>query len=467
MPSAANLYKILGVSEHATQMEIREAAQYHPDRNPEGGEKASVIDHFIEVSTAYNILSDKERLKAYTDEKEEDTFYRADQTDVFEQVNTAFADEIRSRIDTTRMKERIREADLGLNVRTVLAVTLNELYTGTEKQLNYCRMIVCRECQGSQFIFREDKCQTCSGQGKVRRNRKKKSRLVTCDRCRGSGKVKNKKSCTVCRGLRYTESKESTTIAIPKGGPPTGKICLTNKGHEKHGPPRRQKSHVIVGLTLIGHSDFKLQKQHDLAICVPITLNEALFGFDRVLFTHLDGRKIKVFNPSGNVIDPFSKKYIRGEGMPIAYDSSRKGDLIITFDVQFPRKLVVTPSQKEQLVKILGQQDDIPTVPFERVSHDGIGNYRPTDTSSSSSDASTVHERALVDDTNDNTNPLSDPGFCDHCNTKPLFDETDMFGDKYHESRLGLDVFLDMLGLHDPYEDYDDDDSDDEEDIFY
>lgn len=42
-----------------------------------------------------------------------------------------------------------------------------------------------------------------------------------------------------------------------------------------------------------------------------------------------------------------------------------------------------------------------------------------------------------------------------------------MFGDKYHESRLGLDVFLDMLGLHDPYEDYYDDDSDDEEDIFY
>lgn len=59
---------------------------------------------FIEVSTAYNILSDKERLKAYTDEKEEDTFYRADQTDIFEQVNTAFADEIRSRIDTTRTK---------------------------------------------------------------------------------------------------------------------------------------------------------------------------------------------------------------------------------------------------------------------------------------------------------------------------------------------------------------------------
>lgn len=61
---------------------------------------------------------------------------------------------------------------------------------------------------------------------------RKKNRYVACERCRGSGKIKVRKSCTVCNGLRYTESKESATIIIPKGGPPTGKICLTNKGHE-------------------------------------------------------------------------------------------------------------------------------------------------------------------------------------------------------------------------------------------
>ncbi|KAJ8655481.1 hypothetical protein O0I10_008767 [Lichtheimia ornata] len=473
MPSAANLYKILGVSENATQMEIRQAymekaAKYHPDRNPEGGDK------FIEVATAYNILSDKDRLKAYKDEKEEDTFYRADQTDVFEQVTTAFAEEIRSRMDAKRLKENIREADLGLNVRTIVAVTLNELYNGAEKQVDYRRMIVCRDCQGSRFTFQDDKCLTCSGQGKVKRNRKKKNRYVACERCRGSGKIKVRKSCTVCNGLRYTESKESATIIIPKGGPRTGKICLTNKGHETHGPrPRRQMSHVIVGINLIGHRDFKLHhNQRDLITCVPITLSEALLGFDKVLLTHLDGRKIKVSNPAGNVIDPSSKKYIRGEGMPIAYDSSRKGDLIILFDVQFPRKLVLSPSKQDQLVSILNQQQDTSTVPFERVSHGGNDSYRPTTaSSSSSSDAGIVHERALVDDTtNDHIHPLSDPGFCGHCNTKPLFDENEMFGEKqqpHHESRLSLDLFLDMIGVHGPYDDDEFDDEDDEEEEFF
>lgn len=164
-------------------------------------------------------------------------------------------------------------------------------------------------------------------------------------------------------------------------------------------------SHVIVGINLIGHRDFKLHhNQRDLITVVPITLSEALLGFDKVLLTHLDGRKIKVSNPAGNVIDPSSKKYIRGEGMPIAYDSSRKGDLIILFDVQFPRRLVLSSSNQDQLTSILNQQQDISTVPFERVSQGGNDSYRPTTASSSSSSsdaggATIVHERALVDDT--------------------------------------------------------------------
>lgn len=164
-------------------------------------------------------------------------------------------------------------------------------------------------------------------------------------------------------------------------------------------------SHVIVGINLIGHRDFKLHhNQRDLITVVPITLSEALLGFDKVLLTHLDGRKIKVSNPAGNVIDPSSKKYIRGEGMPIAYDSSRKGDLIILFDVQFPRKLVLSSSKQDQLTSILNQQQDVSTVPFERVSQGGNDSYRPTTASSSSSSseangATIVHERALVDDT--------------------------------------------------------------------
>lgn len=32
-------------------------------------------------------------------------------------------------------------------------------------------------------------------------------------------------------------------------------------------------------------------------------------------------------------------KVVTGEGMPMAHDPSKRGDLIITFDVKFPEKL--------------------------------------------------------------------------------------------------------------------------------
>ena len=43
-----------------------------------------------------------------------------------------------------------------------------------------------------------------------------------------------------------------------------------------------------------------------------------------------------------------------------------------------------------------------------------------------------------------------------------------MYGEKHHESRLGHELFLDLLGLNNPYgdDDSDDDDYEDEEYIF-
>lgn len=45
-----------------------------------------------------------------------------------------------------------------------------------------------------------------------------------------------------------------------------------------------------------------------------------------------------------------------------------------------------------------------------------------------------------------------------------------MFGEKqqpHHESRLSLDLFLDMIGVHGPYDDDEFDDEDDEEEEFF
>ncbi|KAJ2784117.1 DnaJ-like protein xdj1, partial [Coemansia javaensis] len=62
--SSRSYYEVLEVTETASDAEIRQAyrrlaMQYHPDKNPDGGEA------FKDISHAYETLSDPERRAAY------------------------------------------------------------------------------------------------------------------------------------------------------------------------------------------------------------------------------------------------------------------------------------------------------------------------------------------------------------------------------------------------------------------
>src|SRR4051812_30620426 len=64
---AKTLYDTLGISKTASQDEIKKAyrklaRQYHPDKNP--GD-AAAEERFKEVQTAYDVLSDDDKRKAY------------------------------------------------------------------------------------------------------------------------------------------------------------------------------------------------------------------------------------------------------------------------------------------------------------------------------------------------------------------------------------------------------------------
>jgi DnaJ homolog subfamily A member 2 len=58
------LYDLLGVDPDATDTEIKKnyrklAKEFHPDKNPEAGDK------FKEISFAYEVLSDREKRQQY------------------------------------------------------------------------------------------------------------------------------------------------------------------------------------------------------------------------------------------------------------------------------------------------------------------------------------------------------------------------------------------------------------------
>lgn len=63
----------------------------------------------------------------------------------------------------------------------------------------------------------------------------------------------------------------------------------------------------------------------------------------------LDDRLLNI--PINDIVHPKYFKMVPGEGMPLPEDPTKKGDLFIFFDIQFPTRL--TPQKKQMLRQAL------------------------------------------------------------------------------------------------------------------
>lgn len=95
------------------------------------------------------------------------------------------------------------------------------------------------------------------------------------------------------------------------------------------------------------HSVFK-RDGNDLVVTQKISLVEALTGYTAQITT-LDGRTLTV--PVNSVINPSYEEVVKGEGMPIPKEPSRKGNLRIKFNIKFPTRL--TSEQKTGIKRLL------------------------------------------------------------------------------------------------------------------
>jgi len=95
------------------------------------------------------------------------------------------------------------------------------------------------------------------------------------------------------------------------------------------------------------HPTFKRQG-NDLIYTAKLTLKQALTS-NFVDLTTLDGRNLHL--QINDVISPKLKHTVANEGMPISKQPGKKGNLIVEFDIDFPKS--ISNTQKEQLTKIL------------------------------------------------------------------------------------------------------------------
>lgn len=141
-----------------------------------------------------------------------------------------------------------------------------------------------------------------------------------------------------------TES-EVLTIEVKPGWRKGTKITFPDKGNQQ----LNQLPADLVFVIDEKPHNFFVRDGNDLILSHRVTLAEAIGG-TTVDLTTLDDRPLSV--PVTSIISPSYEHVVQGEGMPLARDSTIKGDLKIKFEVKFPSRL--SPQQRADLKSVLG-----------------------------------------------------------------------------------------------------------------
>lgn len=136
-------------------------------------------------------------------------------------------------------------------------------------------------------------------------------------------------------------TEKTLQVDVKPGWKAGTKIRFPGEGDEQ---PDGSKQDIEFVIAEKADEKFKREGDH-LRLKIPLTLTEALSGFRKIIDT-LDGRKLAI-EDKGQIVRPGQEKRITGEGMPISKQPGKRGDLIVEYDVKFPRNL--SQSQRDQV----------------------------------------------------------------------------------------------------------------------
>ncbi|MEJ1276259.1 DnaJ heat shock protein family (Hsp40) member A2 [Cricetulus griseus] len=356
------LYDILGVPPGASENELKKAyrklaKEYHPDKNPNAGDK------FKEISFAYEVLSNPEKRELYDRYGEqglrEGSGGGGGMDDIFSHIFGGglfgfMGNQSRSRNGRRR----------GEDMMHPLKVSLEDLYNGKTTKLQLSKNVLCSACSGQGGKSGAvQKCSACRGRGVRIMIRQLAPGMVqqmqsVCSDCNGEGEVINEKDrCKKCEGKKVIKEVKILEVHVDKGMKHGQRITFTGEADQA---PGVEPGDIVLLLQEKEHEVFQ-RDGNDLHMTYKIGLVEALCGF-QFTFKHLDARQIVVKYPPGKVIEPGCVRVVRGEGMPQYRNPFEKGDLYIKFDVQFPENNWINPDKLSELEDLLPSRPEVPNV---------------------------------------------------------------------------------------------------------
>jgi molecular chaperone DnaJ len=344
-------YDVLGISKSSSQDEIKKAyrklaLKHHPDRNKENKKEAE--DKFKEISEAYEVLSDSQKRARYDQFGHEGVksdfggggfgWQNFTHFEDLEDIFGSFGDlggifeSFGMNMGGSSGRRRGRGPQRGSSIQYDLNVTLEEVATGCEKEINITHEEACKKCQGSgaKAGSKKEKCSACHGTGRISFSQGFFNVARVCERCQGEGEI-IKEPCQVCHGRGVVSVHKKIKVQVPKGVESGVRLRITNEGNAgvKGGP----HGDLYVLINVEPHDIFK-RHGNDIVVEVPIAFTQASLG-SQISVPTLDG-KVKMKVPAGT---QYGKVFrLRGKGLPSLRGYGR-GDELVVIIIEVPDKL--------------------------------------------------------------------------------------------------------------------------------
>lgn len=342
-------YDILNVPRDADAGSLKSAfrklaKEYHPDIRPGDADAES---KFKEINEAYGVLSDPEKRAAY------DRFGHAAFSgggggpgggpfggggpgfggfqDIFKEFFGEDLDDLFGGGGGARRRGPERGADLRYDVE----VTLEQAFTGAEREIVVPSASKCEPCSGSGAApgTSPETCATCQGRGQVvMGDRGGFFRVArTCPACQGRGAT-IKSPCKSCSGRGAVRQDKRLAVKIPAGIEDGQRIRLAGEGDA--GPRGGPAGDLYIFLSIQPHPFFERDGAELFCKAHVPMITAALGGEIRI--PTIDGKDAKIAVPEG--AQSGRRFVLRGQGMT-SLNARARGDLHVEIAVETPMNL--------------------------------------------------------------------------------------------------------------------------------
>lgn len=346
--SKRDYYEVLGIDKDASKQDIRKAyrklaREYHPDVNkaPDAEEK------FKEIKEAYEVLKDDQKRAQY------DQFGHAGpQTGGFggfggSEDFSGFGDIFDMFFGGGGRRQDPNAPRQGADLQYTMTLDFEEAVFGKETEITIPKEESCQTCNGSGAKpgTSPQTCHHCNGSGQLSYEQSTPfGRIVNrrvCHHCQGTGKIIVDK-CATCHGTGKVKKQAKIKVSIPAGIDDGQQIRLSGKGESgiNGGPP----GDLFVVIRVREHEFFKRDGDH-IFLELPITFSQAALG-DEIEVPTVHG-KVAFKIPAGTQTGKTFR--LRNKGVPNVRGYGQ-GDQLVKVRVVTPTKL--TEEQKELFRKL-------------------------------------------------------------------------------------------------------------------